>query len=78
MMAGFGILGLLVMLFFWVGVIALGVWFVKALFSGGAPRSKSPTAVDGSPREVLDRRYARGEITREEYHLMKQDLAEDQ
>jgi putative membrane protein len=29
---------------------------------------------DESAREILDRRYARGEISREEYQQMKKDL----
>jgi uncharacterized membrane protein len=30
-----------------------------------------------SAREILDRRYARGEVTREPYEQMKQDLGGD-
>ncbi|MHB1514099.1 MAG: SHOCT domain-containing protein [Acidiferrobacteraceae bacterium] len=29
---------------------------------------------EGSARDILDRRYARGEITREEYQRMGKDL----
>ena len=29
---------------------------------------------EGSAREILDRRYARGEITQEEYQRMRKDL----
>ena len=77
MMAGFGMVGLLLMLFFWVGVIAIGVWLVKAIFSGNSPTSTSFNQPGSSARDLLDRRYARGEITREQYQLIKQDLEED-
>jgi putative membrane protein len=70
---GFGLTGLLFMLLFLVGVIVLALWLVSALF----PRTARPTALDDqdlSARQILDRRYARGEITREQYEMMKQDI----
>ncbi len=72
---GFGLIGLLFMLLFWGGLIALGVWLVKALFSGGQRTPNVPLAPDADPREILARRYARGEITREQYEQMKRDLS---
>jgi putative membrane protein len=74
MMVGFGMFGLLIMLLFWGGLIALGVWLVSALFPRGGRRPTSPAARDLSARQILDRRYAQGEITSEQYDLMKQDL----
>ena len=70
---GFGLTGLLFMFLFLVGVIVLALWLVSALF----PRTDRPTALDDqdlSARQILDRRYARGEITREQYKMMKQDI----
>lgn len=72
---GFGIFGLFFMLLFWGGLIAAAVWVGRALFAGNgsappADRPRTPTA-----RDILDQRYARGEITREEYERMKRDLA---
>lgn len=71
---GMGFFGLLFMLLFWGGLILLAVWLAKALFQGNqsAGSSSRPT---NSAREILDQRYARGEITREQYELMKQDLS---
>ena len=72
---GFGGIGLLVMLLFWGGLIFLGVWLVKTLFTGNTNhrptdyQDKNTTAL-----EILAQRYARGEITREQYETMKQDL----
>jgi uncharacterized membrane protein len=70
---GFGLTGLPFMFLFLVGVIVLALWLVSALF----PRTARPTALDDqdlSARQILDRRYARGEITREQYETMKQDI----
>jgi putative membrane protein len=71
---GFGVFGLLLMLLFWGGLIALAVWLAGALF----PRSNRETSIstdqDLSAQEILNRRYVRGEITRDQYELMKQDI----
>ena len=69
---GFGLLGSLLMLLFWGGLILGAVWLVRALFSGrvsGGSPEREPDAF-----ELLASRYARGEITREQYEIMKQDL----
>ena len=69
---GFGIFGLFFMLVFW-GLLILGaVWVVRALFGNVPPhQGRDPSQ---SPREILDQRYARGEITREQYEIMKRDI----
>ena len=75
-MMGFGMgFGLLVMILFWVGLVALSVWVVKALFAGDKGSPTLPAGQAPNAREILDQRYARGEITREQYDLMKRDLA---
>lgn len=70
---GFGLTGLLFMFLFLVGVIVLAIWLVSALFPHTA-RPAPPDNQDLSARQILDRRYARGEITREQYETMKQDI----
>jgi putative membrane protein len=68
------IIGVIFILIFWVGLIALAIWFVSSLFAN-RQRISSPTqGHEPSPSEILDMRYARGEITREQYELMKTDL----
>jgi len=79
-MMGFGMfggLGLLIMLLFWGFLIFLGVWLVKALFSSSTNNQAPPDQRGKSPNalEILAQRYARGEITREQYEIMKQDLS---
>ena len=72
MMMGFGGIGLIFMLLFWGGLIFGGAWLVKVLFNGGQNIPAAPRQL--SAREILDQRYARGEISREEYERIKQDL----
>ncbi len=70
---GMGFFGLLLMVVFWVGLIALAAWLVKSLFpvdGGVRPQGEA----GDSPRRILDQRYARGEITREQYQEMLSDL----
>ena len=75
-MMAFGGIGLLLMVLFWGVLIAGGVWLVKAVFTS-APQNYAGNTISSqaSPREILDQRYARGEISREEYERIKSDLA---
>jgi len=72
----FGGIGLLLMVLFFGVLIVGGVWFLKAAFSN-QPQNHAGSAFSrqASPREILDQRYARGEISREEYERIKSDLA---
>ena len=73
---GFGILGLLLMVLFWGALIAGGIWLVRTVFvSNPSNQSGIMTGKPASPREILDQRYARGEISREEYEQIKSDLS---
>jgi uncharacterized membrane protein len=70
---GFGLTGLLFMFLFLVGAVVLAIWLVSALFPRSA-RPATPAEQDLSARQILDMRYAQGEITREQYETMKQDI----
>lgn len=72
MMSGFGVIGLLFNVAVVVGIVLLVVWAVKR-FSGSAGVANQPGGGQ-SPKEILQARYARGEITREQYQQMLQDL----
>ena len=74
MLFGFGMFGLLFMLLFWVGLIALAVWLVRGIFSHDGWRPAAPAGREPSAGEILDQRYVRGEITREQHQLMRQDV----
>ena len=72
-MMGFGAFGWLFMLLFWGCLIALGIGGVMLLF----PRRTSAVGVvakSQGAREILNHRYARGEITREQFETMKRDI----
>jgi len=72
---GLGGIGLLIMLLFLGGLIFLAVWLVKTLFSGNSNnQSSNHDGKNTDAREILAERYARGEITREQYEIMKQDI----
>ncbi len=62
------------MVLFWGLLIFAAIWLVKLLFQSG---TSQPNASQDhlSPSAVLDLRYSRGEITREQYEQMLGDLA---
>ena len=53
---------------FWGGIVLLAVWGIRAL----GRRQQVPGHPD--PLAVVKERYARGEITREQYQEMRSDL----
>lgn len=59
------------MMFFSVLIIVLAVLLVKNLFQSKQPTQKN---TDFTSRQILDQRYARGEIDQEQYLLMVSDL----
>jgi putative membrane protein len=63
-----GWIGLLFNFAIIIGIVILVVWAVKR-FSSGSVSSGSQT-----PREILQARYARGEITRDQYQQILLDL----
>lgn len=70
-----GLIGLLINVAIIVGVILLVVWAVQK-FSGSSNRGVTASPSQSlSAREVLDIRYAKGELTREEYQRMLSDIS---
>jgi len=61
-----------------VGVVLVAYLIVRQGGVGQARESSRAggTETQGSAMEILKRRYAQGEITREEFKEMKKDLAE--
>jgi putative membrane protein len=74
MMAGFGFVGFFLMLVFWGIVIAGAVWLMRSIFPGASISGSADRPTSTRAREILDQRYARGEITREHYLAMVKDL----
>ncbi len=73
MMGGFGWMWLMPVL--WIVVLGLIIWAVVAAVRGSSESRSSDSSKADSALEVLKRRYARGEINKEEYEEKKIDLA---
>ncbi|WP_448072442.1 SHOCT domain-containing protein [Georgenia yuyongxinii] len=69
---GMGAGGWIAMVVFWVAVLALIVWAVMRVFPAGGSRRSAPRAE--TPQEILDRRFASGEIDSETYRAMRTAL----
>ncbi len=77
MMVGFG-MGLgggLLMVLFWIVLIVGAVWLARGLFPSGQQPPASSSRSEDSADEILKQRYARGEITKEQYEQMRRDLS---
>jgi len=79
LMGGFRIIGWLISCV--VGLLVIGgiVWFIVWIVgrSSKTPATSATTTAPAgeSPLDILKMRYAKGEITKEQYAAMKQDLA---
>lgn len=65
----FGGLGMVIGMGLWVVVLLAVMWAAIRLFPG------RPAGKQDTPLEILKTRYARGEITAEEFQQAKQNLA---
>lgn len=62
------------MILFWGGIIALVAWAISRL-TGDRERRWDRPGLDGpSPLDIAKERYARGEITREQFEQLRNDL----
>ncbi len=78
MMWGYGdwgwmgmLLGMLAMVIFWGGLIALVVWIVVRLTRSTAQHAQSSL----TPLDIAKTRYAKGEITKEQFEQFRRDIA---
>jgi putative membrane protein len=60
--------GMLMMSLFWAVIVGLVVWGVARL-------TRDRSGRDETPLEIARRRYAGGEITREEFEQLRSDLS---
>lgn len=67
MMGGMGLLSIL----FWIVIIAGAVLIVRWLTARDGPGMSTPPA---SPLDILNMRYAKGEIDQATYQSMKRDI----
>lgn len=71
-----GLIGLLFNIAIIVGIVLLIVWVVKQFNrSPGASSQATSSNQPLSAREILDVRYVRGELTREEYQTRLGDIS---
>jgi putative membrane protein len=63
---GWMVLMMVLMVLFWAAVIFGIVWLVRGGFDGGRGGRRE------SPSEILDRRFAEGDITAEEYRVRRE------
>ena len=68
--AGFGILGMIMMILFWVLIAWAIVALVRYLFGSREDRER-----DNRPLEILKERYAKGEIDKKEFEERKKELS---
>lgn len=64
--SGWGAFGAIWMVVFWAAVIALIVWVVSRL--------SGPQTTHGRAEEILEERFARGEIDRQEFEERRREL----
>jgi putative membrane protein len=68
MMGSFGMgFGIIIMVLFWGAII----WLVISLINAGTRKSEETPE---SALDILKKRYARGEVTKEQYIEMEKDL----
>lgn len=71
MMMGFGFIGVILVIIIVVIVIAAFVGWRPQNFQSPGQRSDPPAE---TAREILEKRYARGEISKQEFDQIKEDL----
>ena len=67
---GFGILPMFFVMFFWIVIAGLVVFLIVKL-AGGTSGHKVPKS---DAEEILKQRYARGELTKEQYDEMLEHI----
>lgn len=71
--AGMGLMGF-GMILIWLVPVVLLVWFLSRIAAGRRGGEEGEGKPAGTPLEILDTRYARGEIGRAEYLERRTDL----
>lgn len=66
-MFGWGIIGFPMMILFWGAVIMIIIWAIRG--------SRNSNENGKSALDILKERYAKGEITKEEFESKKKDIA---
>jgi putative membrane protein len=67
---GMGGIGFIFMILFWIGLIVVAIWLVGIMFPSAKAQEKHKSGSSPSAREILKERYAKGDLTTEQYHEM--------
>jgi len=70
--ASYGLFGWLMMLIFWILIIVGAVLIIRWLVAEAGSRG---AAAGDTTLDILKRRYAKGEITKDQFEAMKRDLS---
>ena len=70
-----GIVPLILPILFWIVVIALGAWLIGSFVSRSNSQAPANLPPAESALDILKKRYARGEITKEQFDEMGHEVA---
>ena len=71
---GMGWFGMIFMMIFWILIIVGGIFLIKWLIQTTSSKGRSNFEEGSKAVNILKERYAKGEITREEFEAIKKDL----
>ena len=69
---GLGFLPMFIVWFFWVATVAVVVFLIVRLVGGSS--SSPPRSAGSEAEEILKQRYARGELTKEQFDEMLEHI----
>ena len=72
---GWMLFGGLMMLLFWGGLIALAVVIIRSFNRGGSRPANNDAPSQKTPLQIVEERYAKGEISQEEFETIRADLS---
>jgi putative membrane protein len=72
---GWMLVGGLMMLVFWGGLIALAIVIIRSFAGGKSGSGQAGPPSDKPALQILEERYARGEISKKEFEAIRADLS---
>jgi len=58
---------------FWLAILIIAAWLIYRIVTDGRLRRGEGSSFE-TPLDIVKKRYARGEITKEQFEQMKKDL----
>ena len=69
-----GLGGAIWMIVFWIVILGGGIWLLATIFPRTRSASDSDDQTNDDPLVILKQRYARGELSKEEFETISHDL----